>query len=57
MLAAIAIVTGQTRAVTLGAVPAGLTAVTGAISGGAEVTALAGTAPKNERGAEGQSQK
>lgn len=47
MAAAVSIVTGWAWAVTPSAVPAGLTAVTGAIRGGAEVTTLAGTAAKD----------
>lgn len=49
LLAAVTIVTRRARTVAPGAVPAGLTAITGAIGGGAEATTLAGTAPRNNR--------
>lgn len=52
MAAAVSIVTGRAWAVTPSAVPARLTAVTGAIRGGAEVTTLAGTAAKDEEESE-----
>lgn len=46
MLAAVAIVTRGARPVTAGTIPAGLAAVAGAVGGGANVTAPAGTTPK-----------
>lgn len=47
-------VTGRARPIAPAAVPAGLTGVAGAISGGAEVAALAGTAPRSKRESEGR---